>query len=88
VGLQPQDEAFCDLRPIHASTVHKSQGSTYQTVYVDLTDIGRNTRRDVLLRLLYVALTRAKGDVVVTGELPSRLYLPTSAACSDSPEYA
>jgi exodeoxyribonuclease-5 len=74
-----KDEAFCDLRPIHASTVHKSQGSTYQTVYVDLTDIGRNTRRDVLLRLLYVALTRARGDVVVTGELPSRLYLETSA---------
>ncbi|MEE4379451.1 MAG: AAA family ATPase [Candidatus Competibacteraceae bacterium] len=83
-----KDEAFCDLRPIHASTVHKSQGSTYQTVYVDLTDIGRNTRRDVLLRLLYVALTRARGDVVVTGELPDRLYLETSATCADSAEYA
>ncbi len=69
-----KDSAFCDLRPIHASTVHKSQGSTYQTVFVDLSDIGRNTRRDVLLRLLYVALTRARGDVVVTGALPERLY--------------
>jgi exodeoxyribonuclease-5 len=83
-----KDEAFCDLRPIHSSTVHKSQGSTYETVYVDLSDIGRNTRRDVLLRLLYVALTRARGDVVVTGELPARLYLDTSATCGDSVEYA
>jgi exodeoxyribonuclease-5 len=62
------------LRPIHASTVHRSQGSTYEKVFVDLTDIGRSTRRDVLLRLLYVALTRSRGDVYVTGELPDRLY--------------
>ena len=72
-----KNDTFCDLRPIHSSTVHKAQGSTYQTVYVDLTDIGRNTRKDVLLRLLYVALTRSRGDVVVTGELPGRLYLDT-----------
>ena len=69
-----KDEAFADLRPIHATTVHRSQGSTYEKVFVDLTDIGRNTRRDVLLRLLYVALTRSRGDVIVTGELPDRLY--------------
>ena len=71
-----KDATFADLRPIHAATVHRSQGSTYQTAFVDLTDIGRNTRRDVLLRLLYVALTRARGDVVVTGELPERLARP------------
>jgi exodeoxyribonuclease-5 len=69
-----KDATFADLRPVHAATVHRSQGSTYQTVFVDLTDIGRNTRRDVLLRLLYVGLTRARGDVYVTGELPARLY--------------
>ena len=54
--FQFKDEAFADLRPIHASTVHRSQGSTYEKVFVDLTDIGRSTRRDVLLRLLYVCL--------------------------------
>ena len=78
-----KDETFADLRPVHASTVHRSQGSTYQTVYVDLSDIGRNTRRDVLLRLLYVALTRARGDVVVTGELPARLYAPPAPVEED-----
>ena len=67
-----KDESFADLRPVHASTVHWSQGSTYEKVFVDLTDIGRSTRRDVLLRLLYVALTRARGDVYVTGELLDR----------------
>ena len=72
--FQFKDEAFADLRPIHASTVHRSQGSTYEKVFVDLTDIGRSTRRDVLLRLLYVALTRSRGDVYVTGALPERLY--------------
>jgi exodeoxyribonuclease V len=72
-----KDEAFADLRPIHATTVHRSQGSTYEKVFVDLSDIGRNTRRDVLLRLLYVALTRSRGDVIVTGELPDRLYKET-----------
>ena len=69
-----KDESFSDLRPVHASTVHRSQGSTYEKVFVDLTDIGRSTRRDVLLRLLYVALTRSRSDVYVTGELPERLY--------------
>jgi ATP-dependent exoDNAse (exonuclease V) alpha subunit len=38
-----KDEAFADLRPIHATTVHRSQGSTYEKVFVDLSDIGRNT---------------------------------------------
>ena len=70
-----KDDLFADLRPVHATTVHRSQGSTYEKVFVDLTDIGRNTRRDVLLRLLYVALTRSRGDVIVTGELPGRLYV-------------
>ena len=78
-----KDETFADLRPVHASTVHRSQGSTYGHVFVDLADIGRNTRRDVLLRLLYVALTRARGDVVVTGELPARLYAPPVATEED-----
>ena len=69
-----KDSTFADLRPVHSSTVHRSQGSTFNSVFVDLMDIGRSTRKDVLLKLLYVALTRASGDVFVTGELPERLY--------------
>lgn len=52
-------ETVADLRFTHASTVHKSQGSTYQNVLVMAPNImscpGLNTRR----RLLYVAYTRA-----------------------------
>lgn len=52
-------EQMADLRFTHASTVHKSQGSTYANVLVMAPNImtcpGMNTRR----RLLYVAYTRA-----------------------------
>ena len=52
-------EQIADLRFTHASTVHKSQGSTYANVLVMAPNImtcpGMSTRR----RLLYVAYTRA-----------------------------
>jgi len=65
-------DGFLDLRPIHASTVHKSQGSTYDTVFIDLTDIGRNNIRSETARLLYVAITRAANKVVLYGNLPTK----------------
>ena len=68
------DRTFNDLRPPHASTVHKAQGSTYQHAFIDLADIGRNTKWHEIARLVYVALTRAAVSVYVTGELPARLY--------------
>jgi len=57
-----------DLRPIHASTVHKSQGSTYQHAFIDAGDIGRCTRADVIARLMYVAVSRAAQTVTLTGQ--------------------
>ena len=65
---------FADFRPIYSCTAHKSQGSTYDTVLVDLDDIGRNNKNDEIARLVYVAVTRAKSKVVLTGKLPARLY--------------
>lgn len=65
-------ESVADLRPVFASTVHKSQGSTYKTVFIDLADIGRcNIWQDVA-RMLYVAITRASVKVVLYGELPAK----------------
>jgi ATP-dependent exoDNAse (exonuclease V) alpha subunit len=65
-------EMVGDLRPPYASTVHKSQGSTYDTVYIDLADIGRcNIWQDVA-RMLYVGITRASNKVVLYGELPKK----------------
>lgn len=54
-----------------AITSHKSQGSTYDTVFVDLNDIifDKNNRMylniDDLLRRLYVACSRAKKELIL-----------------------
>ena len=70
---------MADLRPPHACTVHKSQGSTFNLAFIDLADIGRCTRADLVARLTYVALTRPREVAVFTGELPARLYLREAA---------
>lgn len=62
-------ERWADLRPIHASTVHKAQGSTYREVFVDLNNIGKCTRWRDVARLVYVAITRASDTVHIFGEL-------------------
>lgn len=60
------DEAFVRLRPGYATTVHKSQGSTYETTYV----IDRNlkTCHDHKTRnmLRYVAFSRASKRLVLS----------------------
>jgi len=49
----------------HAMTVHKSQGSTYENVFLDMDDLGKCADRDydLYLRLLYVAISRASQKV-------------------------
>ena len=43
----------------YALTIHKSQGSTYKDVYIDVKDIRNSTKtRSLALRLLYTALSR------------------------------
>lgn len=62
---------------LYASTVHKSQGDTLESVFIDFTDIQSAYKRkpsqfnnyaegisyDEMLRLLYVAMSRAKKNV-------------------------
>ena len=60
---------WADLRPIYANTVHKAQGSTYRKVFIDVEDIGRNTRWRDLVRMLYVAITRASHEVHFYGNI-------------------
>ena len=69
-------DRYADLRPPHAGTIHRSQGSTYDIAYLDLTDIGRNTKWYEIAKLLYVGLTRPRHTVFATGALPERLYDP------------
>ena len=65
---------FIDLRPYYACTVNKAQGSTYQDVFIDVTDIGRNTKSNEIARLMYTAATRASRNIYLRGDLPTRLY--------------
>ena len=60
---------YPDLRYTYASTINKAQGSTYDIVYVDLNDLAKCSNRDLQLRLLYVAVSRARHKVVFTGDI-------------------
>lgn len=64
-------ETWLDLRPVYASTVHKSQGSTFDTVFVDLTDIGKCPVASEVARMMYVGVTRAAKKVIFYGKLPA-----------------
>lgn len=64
--------SFVDLRPRDASTVHKAQGSTCDTVYIDLSDLSVCTQADQVARLLYVAVTRPRNRVVFYNQLADR----------------
>lgn len=52
-------ESIMDIRPCHAITAHRSQGSTYETTFVDVKDILSNRNKLEALRCLYVAASRA-----------------------------
>ena len=49
----------------YAMTVHKSQGSTFDTVFLDTEDLGQCAARDyqAYLKLMYVAISRASNKV-------------------------
>lgn len=72
-GYWEEEAKIYQLKQAYACTVHKSQGSTYETVFVDARDIiyahereiskyGVPISRELLLRLMYVAISRMKGQ--------------------------
>ena len=61
-------EGLLDLRFNEASTVHCAQGSTYDRVFIHMTDIKTCRAHSVKSRLMYVALTRAKNGVYIYEE--------------------
>lgn len=65
-------ENYADLRMRDVSTVHKAQGSTYDEVFIDLSNLGTCTNPDTFARLLYVAVSRARNKVYLYGELPDK----------------
>lgn len=69
-ALDTVKNTWIDLRPVFGCTIHKAQGSTFRRVYVDLGDLNRCRDIDQLRRLLYVAVSRARMQVVLTGDIP------------------
>ena len=67
----PLKDTFCDLRPGHAITAHKSQGSTYKNVFIDYGDIFANKNYIEAMRAAYVGTTRASNSVTA-----KRIILP------------
>ena len=63
-------DMFAQVQYVHASTIHKLQGSTYETVYIDLFSLLGNgyMSMDEKYRLVYVAVTRASHKL--------RIFLP------------
>ena len=67
--VEAVDNKWIDLRAAYANTINKSQGSTYDKVFIDLDDIKRCTNPNTLARMMYVAVSRARTQVFMTGDL-------------------
>lgn len=70
IGLVAEIEGqWADLRAAYACTINKAQGSTFDMVFIDLDDIRRCNSGDQIARMLYVAVSRARNHVYLTGDL-------------------
>lgn len=49
----------------HASTVHKSQGSTYTKAFVNIANIKTNRNKSEVINMVYTAITRASDLVIL-----------------------
>jgi Schitoviridae ATP-dependent RecD-like DNA helicase len=67
--VQHIDTRWIDLRADYACTINKSQGSTYDRVFIDLDDVKRCNSANNLARLMYVGVSRARHQVYLTGDL-------------------
>jgi exodeoxyribonuclease V len=67
--LHEIEEVWIDLRTVYACTINKSQGSTYDRVFVDLDDIKKCNSGEAMARLLYVGCSRPRHQLILTGDL-------------------
>lgn len=56
-------DPFANVNYGYSTTVHKSQGSTYYNVYIDMDDILKNKAINEMKRCLYTAITRASNNI-------------------------
>lgn len=67
--VEEVESQWFDLRAAYACTINKAQGSTFERVFIDLDDISRCNSGDQIARMLYVAVSRARKQVFLTGDL-------------------
>lgn len=58
-------EMFTVVRPAHATTAHKSQGQTFETIFYQGKDAAANNNPKERARLAYVATSRATTNLVI-----------------------
>jgi exodeoxyribonuclease-5 len=58
-------EFWAAIKPAHSLTVHRSQGSTFDDVYVSFGNILANPRKREALQCLYVAVTRPSKRLIL-----------------------
>lgn len=58
-------ESWCDLRPLYSLTTHKSQGSTFDNVFIDFRDLYTNRIAYEADLGLNVAITRARYNAYI-----------------------
>lgn len=60
-------DMFADVQYVHASTIHKLQGSTHDVAYIDLFSLSDNRYMsdEEKYRLAYVAITRASQNIKI-----------------------
>lgn len=63
------DTQWIDLRSAYSCTINKSQGSTFDKVFIDLDDVQKVNNGNTLARLLYVATSRARHQVILVGDI-------------------
>lgn len=65
-------DKMLDLRQRDASTIYKAQGSSLDRVYIDATNLSRSPNPAQAARMLYVAASRARKNIVFYGDLAER----------------
>ena len=63
---------YPDFRQRDAQTVHKAQGSSYETTFIDADNLSSCNNPVVAARLLYVAASRSRSRVVFYGNLAEK----------------
>jgi len=77
--LHEFQQGLAQMQSVYCLTIHRSQGSTFQTAFLELPDIRRREKTNLLeaQEMLYVAITRPSHRLIVLGSDPSPRHPPS-----------